>query len=413
MFWKSLDHQAVNAKQNDKKQFQTKTLVNEIQTRYEEQKRQRLAGVGIITNPQLKYNLEDIGVIMDACHLVLLWAEHWHANDFPKLITFIREFVPMFFGLDPEWFHTQIRNKFGDSPVNEAAEDSASAMDDPVISKPRKINGKGLLRGVLDRGRKLGRGDGSQTPLSRASTPDNASHIDDDMSEGINNTDDAKSETPLETWAEHPVGGNVLKNKDVILNEPFKRDAYNLYGNQNIYCFVRMFIILYERLHKLKEAEPEVRETVKRAMAPKPAIELGIVDKLPPDFFVDPMKPETNFYRQVLTMFEDFVKQEMEISHIEDCLRRYYLQSGWQMYSADKLLGALVRFAIAIISSDSKDKSWEILQLFKKDRVKEETTYQDELIYRKQVEKYNKEGDVYKITYVSHKPVWPSQIALD
>ncbi|KAL1296692.1 hypothetical protein AAFC00_000168 [Neodothiora populina] len=401
MFWKSLDHQAVNAKQADKRQFQTKVLVGEIQTKYEEQKRLRLAQQGnLILGPQLKYKLEESGVVLDASHLVLLYAERYHSTDHPRLTSFIREFIPLFFGLDNEWFNAQIKNRAGDSPQHETPEDGMSAFDDPITSKPRKAPGKkdGLLRGVLDRGRKSRKDDGSQTPVSRASTPDNASRADEDMADGINSMEDVKSDAAIDIWTQHPLHGNIFQDSDVLLTQAYKRDVFNLYGNTEIYCFLRIFTFLYERLSNLKHSEVEVHKTVKRALKPKPAIELGIVDKLPTDFFSDTGE-DANYYKQMLNMFEDLIRDEMEMVHIEEALRRYYLQTGWQLYSLDKLLSALVRFAINMISSEGKNRSWDILQLFKKDRQKEETTFQDESSYRKQVEKYTKDGDIFKISY--------------
>jgi len=164
-----------------------------------------------------------------------------------------------------------------------------------------------------------------------------------------------------------------------------------------------MFVFLYERLYNLKLNEAGVHETVRRAKSKKAAIELKIIDKLPDDYFVD-TSPTANYYNQMLVMLEDLVKGDggMDMAHLEEVLRRYYLHSGWMLYSFDKLLSALVRFAIAVLGNDVKDKSWDILQLFQKDRKKEMTTHQDELAYRKQVEKYIKDGDVYRISYVSH-----------
>lgn len=410
MFWKSLDHQAVNAKQADKRQFQTKILLGEVQTRYEEQKRQRLAGQNTLGKPQMTFKFEDTSVIIDASHLVLLYAEQMHSTEYPRLTSFIREFIPLFFGLDPEWFSAQIRAKFGDSPHMDVGDDTLSAFDDPINAKPRKpINKKGdLLRGVLERGRKNRKDDGSNTPISRASTPDNASHADEEMSDSVNLVDDNKSEIALDTWATHPLAGNVHKDKDLYLNQPYSRTNFNLYGNATIYCFIRVFVFLYERLNNLKLAESEAHLTVNRAMAPKPAVELGIMDKLPQDFFAD-VSDHANLYRQILGMFEDLIKGDMDMAHIEETLRRYYLQCGWQLYSFDKLLSALVRFAISMLGSENnKDKSWEILQLFRKDRAKDETSFQDEINYRKQTEKYTKESDIFRISYVSKNENQPS-----
>lgn len=404
MFWKSLDHQAVNAKTNDKKQFQTKTLIAEIQTKFEEQKKSRVYGASasVISKPQMSFKFEDIDVIMDASHLVLTYAEAMHSTEFPRLTSFVREFIPLFFGLDVEWYNMQMRNKFGNSPSNETADEPMASTEDALGAKVRKTNGKkdDLRRGVLDRARGR-KEDGSNTPASRASTPDNTIHADEEMSDGgIVTPVDDRSETANETWAEYPAGVNNFKGKNVVLDEPYARSLYNLYGNSSIYCFLRMFCFLYERLYNLKQSEPEVHETVSRAMAPKPAIELGIVDKLPADFFGD-ISLSADYYRQVLGMFEEFIKGDMDMIHIEETLRRYYLQTGWQLYSFDKLLSALVRFAIGIVQSEGKEKSWDILGHFKKDRAKEDTTNLEEMAYRKAIEKLIKDGDMYKIAYVS------------
>ena len=405
MFWKSLDHQAVNAKSADKRQFQTKTLISEIQTKYEEQKRQRMFGasVEVVSKAQMEFDIKDTEVLVDATYLVLTYAEHTQSTEYPRLTSFIKEFVPMFFGLEVETFNAQIRNKMGDSPAGEIAEDTMSAFDDPLGARGRKATGKkdDLRRGVLDRGHKGGRKeDGSATPISRASTPDNASRADEDMSDSNNPLVDDASDTTGDLWAEYPAGFNNFRNRHIAPTKAYYREEYHLYGNNSIYCFLRMLLILYERLHNLKKSEDIVREEVKRAMAPKPAIDLGLVDRLPTDFFGD-VSLGANYYQQVLVMFEDLVKNDMDMAHIEETLRRYYLQYGWQLYSVDKLLQSLVRFATGIMSSDSRERSFDILQLFKKDRTKQETTHSDEMTYRKNVEKLVKDGDIYRIAYVS------------
>jgi paired amphipathic helix protein Sin3a len=72
------------------------------------------------------------------------------------------------------------------------------------------------------------------------------------------------------------------------------------------------------------------------------------------------------------------------------------------MYSFDRLINSLVRFALVVVSSDSKDKSLDIYNLFKKDRVNDTTSHKNEISYRKAVEKLAKDADTYRITYVSH-----------
>ena len=402
-FWKSLDHQGINAKMNDKRQFQTKTLQNEIQVKFEEQKRLRLVLHNRVPNFQAKLVFTDVDVIIDASRLLLTYAEHTHSTDFPKLTSFIKDFIPLFFGLDVEAFQQRIRDIFDGSPSNEETEDTAMITDDTTSQKGRKVNGKksDLLRDVLGRGKKPARGDKEGSTISsRASTPGIESVADEEMTDIA---DLADPEMTQKSWFSHAANGDGKKRRDYKINEPFKRTTFNLYGNLSIYCFFRMFTILYERLNYLKQNERDVHETVRRAKAPKAAIELRIVDKTPDDFFAD-TTPTANYYNQMLQMLEDFLQGNgsMDMIHIEEVLRRYYLKSGWMLYSFDKLLSALVRFAIGILGNDAKDKSTDILQLFVKDRRKELTTYQDELIYRRQVEKHAKDGDIYRIAFVSH-----------
>ncbi|MBE7180482.1 MAG: hypothetical protein INR71_04590, partial [Terriglobus roseus] len=147
-------------------------------------------------------------------------------------------------------------------------------------------------------------------------------------------------------------------------------------------------------------AESDVAADIQKAMAVKPAAKLNMIDKFPNDFF-DDVSPTANYYNQVLSTLQAMIRGETDMAFVEEMLRRYYLHVGWQLYSVDKLLSSLARFAISIKSGESKDKTWDIWMHFRKDRVRPETTYEDELSYRKRVEKDIKDGEMYRITYVS------------
>jgi paired amphipathic helix protein Sin3a len=133
---------------------------------------------------------------------------------------------------------------------------------------------------------------------------------------------------------------------------------------------------------------------------PKAAIELRMIDKGPDEFFED-VTPGTNFYAQVLRICRQVLQGGLEISHLEELLRRYYNQSGWQLYAVERLVSAIVRSVSGMHNSESKDKSLVIADLFFKDRMKPDTTMAQEVAYRKQAQKFNKDGDVYRISFVS------------
>jgi len=397
-------------KSADKRQFQPKTLQTEIQVRYEEQRalRQRSQRNEMVPKYQFLFTFNDKEVIQDASHLILTHLHHAYvgnAADQAKLETFFKTFIPAFFDLDRESFNRRMADVYDTSPPNEEAEDDLVTNEEFNAGRGRRAaNGKkaNLLRGVLERGQN-GKSShkGKEDQDSKESTPDVLS-MDEDTATSM----ETPSEQPVRVdaaehrWMEHPSASNRGNRQDVDHNQPYKRDSYNLYASSNIYCFFRMFEMLYERLAKIKANEKGVHENVRRAKIPKPAHDLKLVDKTPSDLFYD-VSPNANYYRQIVRMCEDVTKERVDIIHLEETLRRFYMQNGWQLYSFDKMLTAMVRFAWQILVSDNKDKSLDIINLFYKDRKETETTHQAELTYRKQVEKLTKDADIYRITYVS------------
>ncbi|KAJ8613181.1 hypothetical protein MRB53_037047 [Persea americana] len=375
MFWKSLDHQGISAKLADKRQFQTKTLQNEIQVKYEEQKRLRVTSHVPVPTYQAHYIFRDV-----------------------------------------DEFYQRVGTDKAGSPWNDKAardsEDADNASDDAASAPTRKVNGAktGLLRGLLDRGRngktpRLDVDGGAPSNESRASTPGTTADIPED--EEMPDTD-----TKPATWTKLRRPSEDDKESSLRVDQPYSRTTYNLYANLPIYCFFRLFSILYERLSNLKQAERDVHEAVRRAKAHKVAEQLRVLDKLPEQFFSD-TSPTANYYDQIVGMFHDFLQggSNGEMAQIEDVLRRFYLHSGWQLYSFDKMISALARFAVAILDSKDRDRTGDIMQLFIKDRRKDTTTHQEELAYRRQVEKYIKDPDVYRLTYVSLASNGPSRRA--
>jgi len=199
---------------------------------------------------------------------------------------------------------------------------------------------------------------------------------------------------------EHPGQGNFNQHREYTLNQSYEKKVHHLYSNLNVYCFFRTFELLYSRLLKVKLHEKEAHEDVRRQSLPKAAHELGLLDKVPSDFFAD-ISPNANLYKQIVHMCDEVIKGDLEMSHLEETLRRFYLKSGYQLYNLDKMFTGIARFASNIFNGDTKDRSADIVNLFFKEREKDETTHHQEIQYRKQVERLVKEGDIYRITFVS------------
>ena len=375
------------------RQFQPKQLQTEIQTKYEEQRRQRSISSNPVSKYQFEYTFDDVDMIYDICHLILTYvhaSNHGNTIDQTRVESFFNTFIPTFFDLDPDNFQRKMSDIYIGTPSNEEAEDEAVAEEIAPARGRRGANGrKGtLLRGVLDRKQKDR--DGSAMRDSKETTPDIGSMDDDNAATPSEDT--SRVDATDHRWTELPQG-------PIRGDEPFKRDSFNLYASLHIYCFFRLFEMVYARFAFIKANEAAVHEDVRRANLHKPADDLNMADRKPADYFND-VSPGANYYKQILGQCESVVKGELEMSHLEDTLRRFYIQKGYQLYTLEKMLNTCARNAMQILVSDNKDKSLEIIHLFYKDRKEDETTHDAELLYRKQVDKLSKDGDIYRITYV-------------
>ena len=401
-FWRSLDHQGIGAKTENKRQFQPKSLQTEIQTKYEEQKRDKITPWFKSSKYQFEYRFDDSDVVHDACHLLLTYLQFAHSGnsgDQSKIQTFFRTFIPTFFGLDREAVQRRMSDIYDTSPPNEELEEEVQVSEDSTTTRNRRnANGKKatLLRDVLAKGQsgKSSRKDKDNGSVleSKESTPDVGS-VDEDSTTPVDTP--AEKSYMEHRWLEYPPRNPQHHQPD----EPFLRENFSLYANLNIYCFMRMFQLLYERLSRIKENEMQVHQDVERAKAIKPAFDLKIADKGPSDYFAD-TNTHANYYQQVIKMCEDIVKGEDEMTHLEDTLRRFYLHNGFHLYNFDKMLAAILRFALQLLVNDTKDKSSDIVNLFYKNRRDDETTHGIEIEYRKSVEKLAKDADIYRIVYV-------------
>jgi paired amphipathic helix protein Sin3a len=406
-FWKSLDHQGINAKNLDKKNFQQKTLTSEIQAKYDERKKIREAGYQQVAH-QFEYAFTQQEVLLDASHLILYALEKDRANynsgEQERISAFLTKFITTFFGLDMTVFK-EFMSDIQEQASNGDMDDEANGEDAVQQRFLRANMRKADILHRLALNKHAGKEGSILTGTgSKESTPAGGLVSELEQDDDPMNDPDVVADVAARRWMDHPAIAHGSKMRRYLLDEPYERDEFNLYANANIYCFFRLFETLYSRLLAVKENEAQVHEDVRRATGEKgqpirAAINLKMIDKLPSEFFAD-VGPKTSYYRQIIAMCEEVLAASLDLSHLEDTLRRFYMKNGWQLYTIDRLLAAINRFAMNILSSDSKDKSTDIINLFYKDRDRDETTRTQERLYRKQVQKLVKEGEVYRIRYV-------------
>jgi paired amphipathic helix protein Sin3a len=394
-FYKSLDHCGINVKSADKKAWGPKQLTNDIQNKYEEAKKSRENGAAAKRH-HLEYKFDDIDVIVDVTRLMLITLmndrssrDNFNQHDQDRVRAWIVDFVPKFFGLNHEDFQEQVK-----IPHVEAVDDEDG--NDSDTAGPRKGRNGGLIRRVFAKRN----GNSDSAPNSKESTPVPTTEHDMDVDEETGQSD--SEDRPKAPWI-NVAYGDVPTDK-VTLEESYPHMVFNLYANVNIYCFFRMFEMLYSRLVGVKQSEADVVEAVRRHKGAtgrkKPAIELKMIDKGPEQFFssTTPTGPQ-HFYNEILQMIEEVIQGTVEVAHLEETLRRYYNKTGWQLYTVDKLLTALVKYVMQILGGDAKDKSVDITNLFFRDRERADTTRRQEIEYRKAVERMSKDGEVFRISY--------------
>jgi paired amphipathic helix protein Sin3a len=276
-FYKSLDHQGVVFKANDKKALAAKTLIAEIEAlRKEQTQRQAVSGESAtlagFERGQYKFSIEDIDCLQDALKLSFSYLDRMTlaAADRDRVETFMRTFVPLFFQFDASEYDATFGESTNGSTEDDGSElgDGASdagslAEDDDGRSSTvgKKNRGKGdlrtkLLRQVVEAGEKRGKRSESVTPAvpeatltptngsadivmtDAASIADAASVNDDKMNE---DEDVAASRAAIQegerTWV--AVDAANAASQATEQAKPVPR-RWTFFGNNNYFCFFRM-----------------------------------------------------------------------------------------------------------------------------------------------------------------------------
>ncbi|GAA5866171.1 hypothetical protein JCM1840_005098 [Sporobolomyces johnsonii] len=129
-FWKSLDHQAISLKANDKRFLTAKALVSEIESLKREQN-QRASGSGRPAIPpsfQLSYEVADRRALFDAAKLVFSFLDRSHLVNYadkPKVDAVLRDVLALTFAISPAEFAHELTAAAADAD-HESNVDGAS-----------------------------------------------------------------------------------------------------------------------------------------------------------------------------------------------------------------------------------------------------------------------------------------------
>uniref|UniRef100_A0A672PUR6 Paired amphipathic helix protein Sin3a-like n=1 Tax=Sinocyclocheilus grahami TaxID=75366 RepID=A0A672PUR6_SINGR len=294
-YLKSLDHQGINFKQNDTKVLRSKTLLNDIESIFDE--RQEQASEDSSTSPSgphLTQTYEDRQILEDAAALIVHHVKRQSSinkEDKYKIKQIIYHFIP-----------------------------------DMLFSQ----------RGVL----------------SDAEEDDDEEDMD--LDEGV-----SKKHNGLTGGTRgSPTKSKLLFSTSVAQRLRSCEDAYNLfYVNNNWYIFLRLHHTLCSRLLRLyaqaeRQIEEDLRERewerevlgLKRDKNDNTAVQLRL--KEPMDIDVE------DYYSVFLEMVRNLLDGNMEASQYEDSLREMFTIHAYIAFTMDKLIQNIVRQLQHIVSEE-------------------------------------------------------------
>jgi len=343
-YLKSLDHQGIIFKQNDVRTIRSKSLLNEIETLYdeaheaEEQSGQPSAG------PHITLQYKDKAMLEDASQLLIHHVKRQsgiHKADKHKIKTFLRQQVPDIF------YHTRLEMSEEEDDEDDSAEES-----DPENKEEKDKKERNKVQDI-----------------------------------------EVKDEEIQEELKENKVPPHI---KDLSPGEEYTM----LMGNNHIYLFFRLHSILTERLAKIYDqaviiaaeegdSNQDKKESTAAALRLKPKNGLSATD----------------YYPAFLDLVRNLLDGNMENQAYEDTLREMFGIHAFTAFTLDKVISNAVRQLQQIATDDTCQDCMELYQNERKsggaggqvslaaDR------YYNELMYQKKSEKLLTDENCFKIIF--------------
>uniref|UniRef100_A0A672K5F9 Paired amphipathic helix protein Sin3b n=1 Tax=Sinocyclocheilus grahami TaxID=75366 RepID=A0A672K5F9_SINGR len=321
-YLKSLDHQGVNFKQNDMKALRSKSLLNEIESIYDEVSLQGRDGsvTGSTSEPHMIFTYEDKQILEDAASLIIYHVKRQptiHKDDKDHIKRIIQHFVPdLFFARRGELSETE---EFTD----EEAEGEDGTVTGGGVST---TGGQQQLNGDFRRRR-------CTSPQSMDTST---------ASRGMN-----------------PEGEPVDLRDPEAEHQKELDGVYNLFFvNNNWYFFLRLHQTLCSRLLKVyRQAERQLlehraeqnRERLlmgegRREKANDLAMELRL--KQPSEVELE------EYYPAFLDMVRSLLDGNLESTQYEDTLREMFTIHAYIGFTIDKLIQNIVRQLQHLVSDE-------------------------------------------------------------
>lgn len=328
-YLKSLDHQGINFKQNDLKALRSKSLLNEIESLFDERHEQNEDGNSEAVNvrgPHLILPYKDKTVLDDAANLLIHHVKRLtgaQKQEKARIKQILRHFVPDLFFWPRQQLSDDERDE-DDKDMDVDTQSDAEEKGDQAAEKPS--DSQSYPR------RFSGAESGSSRTNAGSSKQDNA---DADAA-----ADDAKPSIAMD---EEVTAGDASSAQDhssaggASSNKP--DEAYTLFfANTNWYLFLRLHAILSDRLRNIydraqllaieeKKSRSSRRENTATALRLKPSSDIQVED----------------YYNTFIDMLKNVLDGNMDGNAYEDTMREMFGIHAYMAFTLDRLVLNAVR----------------------------------------------------------------------
>ncbi|KAF8971663.1 hypothetical protein BDZ97DRAFT_1135733 [Flammula alnicola] len=417
-FYKSLDHQGTNFKQNDKKNITAKYFVADIQAIKKQQlKKWERQGIKSFTHGsvghQLEYSFKNTAVLHDTLKMVYSFLERSHAQYSPQerrgVERFLRSFVPMLCMSSDAEFRASAP---GDG-VGEDDHDASGHADGTRSGSGRRSVGAGhsaqsagipandlrkkLLKTAQEKASKKDAGGVSSSVGSRAASPSSGHR-----SPRISRSDDDILE-PQDIWIKE---AGPKSTTESILSPSDKERPF--FANTTFYTLLRLLELIYSRLLMCYEIGAQyAAQKHAPLLANRVAVDLGLDDPNgPASVLAQTMEhlgksdaDDTNVvYMYLLTACEKLFDSELDQPTFEEHMRWFFGTKAYTLFTLDKSIIALIKQVQTILSDNKCQELWSLL---KSAQSSKNITTQDIIRYRREAERHVGQDDhLYRLQWV-------------
>ncbi|KAI8358429.1 hypothetical protein EDC96DRAFT_445658 [Choanephora cucurbitarum] len=378
-YWKSLDCQSILFKQNDRKAMTNRSLVSQAEI-------QRVSG------KVFDFGFVDPAIFKDISRFVYFHLDRqpvYNSEDCDAMRDFMNTIIPSLLDandVEPSVIDTDI-------VVEDAVDDDTSSAQSlnrrrqhhqrraaSAGRRARAANGsqpddEGLLKDVLKRNMN------SSKKKQNSDDEEDGDHQEDEEEEEEDEEEETEDREEEESSRQQSDQENDAdQDEDEEEDEEDEEESqktYNFYGDNNFYCFLRLYQALYERLEKMKLIDVEFgRNPRKSLLAQEEAHNLGIAPKR---FKVNTKRSS---YQIMLALIDKLIEGDLDQQMFEEYVRYIFGPDAYIVFTIDKLVLSIVR-QIHIIITDTQ--SQELYELFKQENKAEQMNQGDVGTYRARV----------------------------